>query len=722
MHPRFVLLLLLTTFFTGAIAQKEITVEDFTTKSTFAERTVTGINWMNDGKFYSSLEGNKIVKYNIATGQPVETLLDGNQLTPALVIQQYSFSADEQKLLVLNSRESVYRRSFTAEYFVYDRTAKTLTPLSSQGRQSYATFSPDGKRVAFVRKNNVFYVDLETKTETQVTSDGQFNAVINGTTDWVYEEEFSFVEGFFWSPDGKKLAYYRFDESAVKEYDLQVWGTALYPREYKFKYPKAGEANSSVEVWIYDLASAQKVKAALPEEKDFYIPRVKWTTHPNVLSVSTLNRLQNHFQLFHADATTGACTRILNERNETYVDLELLDDLIYLQNGKQFIRASESSGFKHFYLHNLDGSLVQPITTGAHEISTFVGCDEKTKTMYYTGTEASPMQRQFYSISFDGKKKTKLSGAAGTHVINMSPDFQFYLDYHNSTTQPNVVSLYQTKKNTLVKVLEKNERLLKTVAEYGLAQKEFFTYKTVDGTVLNGMMMKPEHFDASKKYPVLIYQYSGPGSQNVADAFAGSHYYFHQLLTQKGYIVAVIDTRGTGGRGEAFRKVTYKQLGKLELEDHIAGAKFLSGLNYVDGKRIGIWGWSYGGYMTSLAMTKGGGTFAMGIAVAPVTNWRFYDTIYTERYLQTPALNASGYDDNSPLTYAADLQGNFLLVHGTGDDNVHFQNSVAFENALVNAGKQFQSFYYPDKHHGIQGAKTRLHLYTMLANYVVEHL
>ncbi|HEY5747430.1 MAG TPA: S9 family peptidase [Chryseolinea sp.] len=722
MHPRFVLIFLLTCLFTSAIAQKEITVEDFTTKNTFAERTVTGINWMNDGKFYSTLEGNRIVRYNIATGQPVETLLDGNQLSPALVIQQYSFSADEQKLLVLNSRESVYRRSFTAEYYVYDRTAKTLTPLSSQGRQSYATFSPDGKRVAFVRKNNVFYVDLETKTETQVTSDGQFNAIINGTTDWVYEEEFSFVEGFYWSPDGKKLAYYRFDESAVKEYDMQVWGTALYPREYKFKYPKAGETNSSVEVWIYDLASRQKVRAALPEEKDFYIPRVKWTTHPNVLSVSTLNRLQNHFQLFHADATTGACTRILNEKNETYVDLELLDDLIYLQNGKQFIRASESSGFKHFYLHNLDGSLVQPITTGAYEISTVVGFDEKTRTLYYTGTEASPMQRQFYSISFDGKKKAKLSAAAGTHVINMSPDFQFYLDYHNSTTQPNVVSLYQTKKNTLVKVLEKNENLSKIATEYKLAQKEFFTYKTVDGTELNGMMMKPEHFDASKKYPVLVYQYSGPGSQNVTDAFTGSHYYFHQLLTQKGYIVAVIDTRGTGGRGEAFRKVTYKQLGKLELEDHIAGAKFLSGLSYVDGKRIGIWGWSYGGYMASLAMTKGGDTFTMGIAVAPVTNWRFYDTIYTERYLQTPALNATGYDDNSPLTYAANLQGNFLLVHGTGDDNVHFQNSTAFENALINAGKQFRSFYYPDKHHGIQGAKTRQHLYTMLVDYVVEHL
>jgi dipeptidyl-peptidase-4 len=712
----------LTTFFTGAIAQKQITVEDFTTKNTFAERTVTGINWMNDGKFYSTLEGNKIVKYNIATGQPVETLLDGNQLSPALIIQQYSFSADEQKLLVLNSRESVYRRSFTAEYYVFDRVTKTLTPLSSQGRQSYATFSPDGKRVAFVRKNNVFYVDLETKTETQVTSDGQFNSIINGTTDWVYEEEFSFVDGFYWSPDGKKLAYYRFDESAVKEYDMQVWGTALYPREYKFKYPKAGEANSTVEVWIYDLASRQKVKAALPEEKDFYIPRVKWTTHPNVLSVSTLNRLQNHFQLFHTDATTGVCTRVLNEQNETYVDLELLDDLIYLQNGKQFIRASESSGFKHFYLHNLDGSLVQPVTTGAYEISTVVGCDEKTKTLYYTGTEASPLQRQFYSISFDGKKKTKLSAASGTHAINMSPDFQFYLDYHNSVTQPNVVSLYQTKKNTLVKVLEKNESLSKTSAEFKLAQKEFFTYKTVDGTELNGVMMKPEHFDASKKYPVLIYQYSGPGSQNVADVFTGSHYYFHQLLTQKGYIVVVIDTRGTGGRGEAFRKITYKQLGKLELEDHIAGAKFLAGLSYVDGKRIGIWGWSYGGYMTSLAMTKGGDTFTMGIAVAPVTNWRFYDTIYTERYLQTPALNAAGYDDNSPLTFAASLQGNFLLVHGTGDDNVHFQNSVAFENALINAGKQFQTFYYPDKHHGIQGAKTRQHLYTMLVNYVVEHL
>jgi dipeptidyl-peptidase 4 len=370
----------------------------------------------------------------------------------------------------------------------------------------------------------------------------------------------------------------------------------------------------------------------------------------------------------------------------------------------------------------MDGSGGRQITSGNFEVIQLVGFDEKAKTLYYTSTEPSPLERQFYAISLDGKKKTQLTNNAGMHIITMSDDYQFYIDYFNNATQPTLVSLYRTKGNALIKILEKNEKLTATANEFGLAPKEFFNFQTVDGNMLHGYFLKPRDFDASKKYPVLIYQYSGPGSQNVSNSWAGAHYFFHQLLTQKGYIVAVIDTRGTGARGEKFKKMTYKQLGKLELEDHIAGAKYLAALPYVDAQRMGIWGWSYGGYMASLAMTKGGGIFKVGIAVAPVTNWRFYDTIYTERYLQTPQLNASGYDDNSPLTYASDLQGTFLLIHGTGDDNVHFQNTVHFQDALINAGKQFDSFYYPDKHHGIQGGKTRHHLYTLLVDYIVQNL
>lgn len=716
--------LLTAVFFACCItgyAQKQITVEDFTTKNTFPQKTVRGINWMKDGKFYSTLENNKVVKYNITTGQPVETLVDGSTLNPKIDIQDYSFSTDEKKLLLTTDFQSIYRRSFTANYFIYDLAGKSVKPLSTKGKQSYAAFSTDGSKVAFVRENNLFYVTLSGMNEVQVTDDGKFNHIINGTTDWVYEEEFSFVDGFYWSPDGKKLAYYRFDESAVREYNLQRWGKTLYPTDYRFKYPKAGEANSTVDIWIYNLDSKQKVKADIGTEKDIYIPRVKWTADANVLSIKKLNRLQNNLDVLHTNAATGASTVVLNEKSETFIDLEFTDDLIYLADGKQFIYTTERDGYKHLYLYGMDGKLVKQITQGSFEVSQLIGFEEKTKTLYYTSTEVSPLERHFYSITLSGKK-TKLSQAPGTHTINMSTDFQFYIDYYTTASHPTVVSLYKTKGNALQKVLEDNGALAKVLDEYGFASKEFFSFKTIDGTALNGYMLKPKNFDASKQYPVLVYQYSGPGSQNVNNFWGGSHFFFHQMLVQKGYIVAVIDSRGTGGRGEQFKKLTYKQLGKYELEDHIAGAKFLSTLEYVDDSRIGIWGWSYGGYMSSLAMTKGAGTFKMGIAVAPVTNWRFYDTIYTERYLQTPQLNASGYDDNSPSTYANKLQGNFLLIHGTGDDNVHFQNSVVLQDALINAGKQFTSFYYPDKHHGIQGPQTKYHLYTLMLNYVQENL
>ena len=716
--------LLTAVFFACCItgyAQKQITVEDFTTKNTFPQKTVRGINWMKDGKFYSTLENNKVVKYNITTGQPVETLVDGSSLNPKIDIQDYSFSTDEKKLLLATDFQSIYRRSFTVNYFIYDLAGKSVKPLSAKGKQSYAAFSTDGSKVAFVRENNLFYVTVSDMTEVQVTDDGKFNHIINGTTDWVYEEEFSFIDGFYWSPDGRKLAYYRFDESAVREYNLQRWEKTLYPTDYRFKYPKAGEANSTVEIWIYNLDSKQKIKADIGMEKDIYIPRVKWTADANILSIRKLNRLQNNLDILHTNASTGASATVLNEKSETFIDLEFTEDLIYLEDGKQFIYTTERDGYKHLYLYGMDGKLIKQITQGAFEVSQLIGFDEKAKTLYYTSTEASPLERQFYSISLSGKK-TKLSQAPGMHTINMSRDFQFYIDYYTTASHPIVVSLYKTKGNALQKVLEDNGTLAKVLDEYGFAAKEFFSYKTVDGTALNGYMLKPKNFDASKQYPVLVYQYSGPGSQNVNNGWGGSHFFFHQMLVQKGYIVVLIDSRGTGGRGEQFKKLTYKQLGKYELEDLVAGAKFLSTVEYVDDSRIGIWGWSYGGYMSSLAMTKGAGTFKMGIAVAPVTNWRFYDTIYTERYLQTPQLNASGYDDNSPSTYANKLQGNFLLIHGTGDDNVHFQNSVVLQDALINAGKQFSSFYYPDKHHSIQGAQAKYHLYTMMLNYVQENL
>jgi dipeptidyl-peptidase-4 len=712
---------LLVFLFASAFAQKKISVDDFTIRPTFSQKSVSGINWMKDGKFYSSLKDNKIVKYNVATGEIIETLLDGNSLNPAISIEDYSFSGDEKQVLLSTSYEQLYRWSFRADYYVYNLTTKSLKKLSATGKQSYATFSPDGKYVAFARGNNLFVVSLADMRESAVTTDGKVNEIINGSTDWVYEEEFGFTTAFFWSPDSKKIAFYRFDERHVKEYTMQRWNQgALYPEGYTFKYPKAGEANSFVDIFVYDLASQQKLKADLGTERDIYVPRVMWTKDANTLSIRRMNRLQNQLDVMHMNATTGAIATVLTERSATYIDIN--DDLTYLDDKRHFIHTSEGNGYQHIYLYTLDGKLVRQITQGDWEVTDFIGVDEKSKMVYFVSAEISPLQRHLYSIGVDGKKKTRLSREEGTHTINMSTDYQFYLDYFSSTKQPNTISLFTAKNNTLIKVLESNEGLRKTAEEYGLAAKEFFTFPTVDGSLLNGMFLKPKDFDANKKYPVLLYQYSGPGSQNVSNAWGGGHFYFHQMLTQSGYIVAIVDTRGTGFRGEKFKKITYKQLGKYELEDHIATARYLSTLSFVDGGRIGIWGWSYGGYMSSLAMTNGGGVFKMGIAVAPVTNWRYYDTIYTERYLQRPQENAGGYDDHSPSTHAARLQGNFLLIHGTGDDNVHFQNSVVLQEALVNAGKQFDSFYYPDKHHGIQGGKTRQHLYTMMVNYVLENL
>ncbi len=704
------------------VAQREITIDDFTTRNTFAQRSVYGINWMNDGKFYSSQDGNKIVKFNITTGQAVETLVDGDALNPKLTIQSYEFSSDEKKLLLLTEREGIYRRSYKAEYYIYDLSSKSVQKLSSGGKQSYATFSPDATKVAFVRNNNLFYVDLTTMNEVQVTQDGNFNFIINGSTDWVYEEEFSFAQAFYWSPDGKRLAYHRFDESKVSEYNLQKWNKgALYPEDYRFKYPKAGEDNSVVEIWIYNLSDSSKVKADIGAEKDIYIPRVKWTKNPSTLSIRRMNRLQNVLDILHVDATNGSSTLVITEKNDRYIDIDYCDDLTYLKDGKHFIHSSEQSGYKHLYLYTIGGKLVNQITKGNWEVTSVVEVDEKAKLVYYLSTENDYLNRQLYSISLDGKRKTALTSALGVHAINMSKDTQYYLDYFSNAARPLSVRLFQTNGNKQVKVLEDNEALITRIAEYGLASKEFFKYPSADGvTQLDATMMKPHDFDPEKKYPVMVFQYSGPRASQVRNAFNVDTW--GQLLVRKGYLVVTMDTRGTGFRGEEFTKQTYKEMGKLELEDLLAGGKYLASLPYVDDARLGIYGWSYGGFMASLVMTKGAGVYKLGIAGAPVTNWRYYDNIYTERFMQLPKDNASGYDDNSPTKYADKLQGNFLLIHGTGDDNVHFQNSVALQDALIMTGKQFQSFYYPDDPHGVRGANRRHHLYTMMTNFILKNL
>jgi len=725
-------LVLVPAFAPTAVAQQKqnITLEDIWQKGTFAARSVPGFDWMNDGRYYASLDQGNLVQYDVTTGQAVQTLVSVADLklpgeAQPLSVDGYSFNADEQQILFSTATEPIYRRSSKSYFYIYNRATKALTPLSkAAGRQLYATFSPNGKRVAFVRDNNLFVTDLGTLQETAVTTDGVFNKIINGGTDWVYEEEFEFAQGFQWSPDSRQLAFYTFDESAVPEYNMQEWGP-LYPKDYRYKYPKAGEKNSVVSISTYDVAAAKTTKMDVGAEPDQYIPRIIWTQTPNLLSIRRLNRLQNKLEILHADATTGKTQVILTDTDKAYVEVN--DDLRYLEGGKEFLFSSEKDGYRHLYVYDMKGKLVRQLTKGPWEITEINGFDEKKGLVYYTSTEASPLERHLYRIDLKGKNKIRLSEPGrGTDVVNMSDDTRYYLNYHSQAGEPQTVSLRNGQDGKLVKVLEDNTKLRQKLSEYNLGKLEFISFKTTEGTQLNGWMIKPANFDASKKYPVLMHVYGGPGSQTVKDDAGGgvafTNYLWHQLLAEQGYIVVSVDGRGTGARGAAFKKSTYANLGQLETVDQSEGAKYLATLPYVDKSRIGIWGWSFGGYMTALAMTKNADLFKIGISVAPVTNWRYYDTVYTERFLKTPQENPQGYDDNSPVQHADKLRGKLLLVHGTGDDNVHFQNSVAFTDAMIKANKDYQTLYYPNRNHGISGGNTRLHLYRQMTDFVLKNL
>lgn len=711
--------------FTNVFAweKKKITPEDIWQKYLFFPRTAENINWMQQGRYYTDLVDQKIIRFDVTNGKEEDVVADLSTLKSngkTLVFESYAFSADEKKILLLAEKESIYRRSFKGYYYIFDLGTKTLTPLSKNRKQSYADFSPDGTKVAFVRDNNLFYTDLKDMQEVQVTRDGRVNEIINGSTDWVYEEEFYGTKAFFWSPDGSKIAYCTFDERAVPEYNLQLWQN-LYPKDYRFKYPKAGEKNSEVSVSIFNLIDAKTVRVDLGSEKDIYIPRINWTQNPALLSIRRMNRLQNKLELLHADAKTGTTKTVLEEQSPSYIDLEFTDDLKYLKNGRQFIWSSEQDGYKHLYLYDISGKLIRQITKGSWEVSDFVGVDEKRGLVYYTSKEVSPIEKHLYVIGISGKNKKRLSVSRGVNEIDMSPDFTYYINTNSRIDLPYRISLHRSSGGKELRVLEDNADLKRTMSEYTLSPVEFFTFKTSEGVDLNGYMIKPPDFNASKKYPVLMYVYGGPGDQKVIDEWEGN-LMWHQMLAQQGYIVTCVDNRGTGGRGEVFKKCTYGKLGALEVKDQIETATYLGNLPYVDRARIGIWGWSFGGYMTLLCLTLGNGVFKTGIAIAPVTNWRFYDTIYTERFLQKPQDNPGGYDNNSPLTYADRLKGALLLVHGTGDDNVHVQNSMEMQNALIRSGKQFESFFYPNRNHGIYGGNTRLHLYTMMTNFIRKSL
>lgn len=706
-------------------AKKEIQLEDIWLYYRFVPAFPQAFNWMQDDRYYTVLDDNEIIQYETKNKQPVKTLVDANELKDpatgeAIKVASYTFSPDESKILLKTSVESIYRRSSKAVCFVYDMGSKKLTQLHAGEKVSLPTFSPDNQHVGYTHMNDLYYHSLDGDKRTRITDDGKWNFIMNGHTDWVYEEEFAFVQGFYWSPDSRKIAYYRFDESHVREFAMPMYGQ-LYPDPYSFKYPKAGEDNAYVDLYIYHTDAGKKVKVDIGDEKDQYIPRVKWTKDADKFAVMRMNRLQNQLDVLLVEAGTGNSKVILTEKEEAYIDEVTDEKWIFLDNGNEFLWQSEADGHNHVYLYGMDGQQVRQITKGDWDVTGVNAVNNADGILYYSSTEISPLERHLYSITLEGKKKKQLTKEAGWHNASFSSSNSYYMDTYSTLDQPGGAGLYDVKGKE-IETLEDNARLEKTMANYVISEPEFFNFKTSENVELNGWMIKPDNFDPAKKYPVLMYVYGGPGSQTVKNQFGGFNYIWHQMLAQEGYIVVSVDGRGTGARGEEFKKVTYGELGKYETIDQIETAKYLGGLNYVDADRIGIWGWSYGGYMTSLALVKGGGVFKMGIAVAPVTSWRYYDTIYTERYLKTPQLNPSGYDDNSPIQFAKDLQGNYLLVHGTADDNVHFQNSMEWVDALVKANKQFDMAFYPNKNHGIYGGVTRFHLYKKMTDYIMENL
>ncbi len=705
----------------------QLTLEDIYKMHVFREKGVAGFRWMLDDHFYTAVKEDSatgaqyLIRYETRSGLSVDTILDMAHLTgkngEILTINDYEFSPDERKILLITDLENIYRRSTKAHHYVYDRRTGKLSRLTDGEKESFATFSPNSEYVAFVRDNNLILKDLETGEIRNITDDGLRNHIINGMGDWVYEEEFSLSKAFMWSPDSRRIGYIAFDESKVKEYDMQIWGS-LYPKIYRFKYPKAGERNAVASVKVYDIVNNQTVLMDTGKDTDIYLPGIRWLPAGDKLSIIRLNRLQNLLEILHADVDTGASEVVYREKSDTYVDLEYTDDLTYLSDGS-FVKSSERSGYKHIYYYAPDGRLIRQVTKGNWEVSDLVAVDERHKMLYFLSTEGSPLERQLYKIGLNGRRKARLSTCRGVNSTVFSTGMNFFVNENRSATTPLKVTLHKAD-GELIKVLEENDGLMEAFRHYRLTTKTFFSFITSDSIKLNGYMLKPADFDLSKKYPVLMNVYGGPGSQTVLDTW--ERQYWHNFLTQQGYIIVSVDNRGTGGRGIAFKHCTYKQLGRLEVRDQIEAARYLGTLPYVDAGRIGIWGWSYGGYMAALTLFKGNEYFKMAISVAPVTSWRFYDTIYTERYLQRPQDNPRGYDDNSPVELAGMLKGAFLMIHGTGDDNVHFQNSVELERALILAGKQFRSFYYPDKNHGLYGGNTRYHLFKMMTDFLRSNL
>jgi dipeptidyl-peptidase 4 len=705
---------------------QQLSVESIWKKYEFGSQGVDGFKSMKDGLHFtklSELEGKiAITKHKITDSEGKgEVLVKAAQLTfngKIIDVNDYEFNDDESKLLITTNTKSIYRRSYTAEYYLLDLVSKKLDLLDAKhSPQTLAEYSPDGTKVSYIYKNDIYVKDLKTGKARKLTLDGKSNKVINGTTDWVYEEEFGITKGYDWSPDSKKIAFLRFNEKEVKEFSLTYYKNELYPENYTFKYPKAGEANSVVTAHLLDVKSGKISKLNIGEYE--YIPRIQWSNVENKLILLSLNRHQNHLKYHLIDATSKKATSnvFFEEKSATYVEID--NNLLILKDGKTILRTSEADGYNHIYSINFEGKSTQ-ITKGKWDVIELYGIDNDNQFIYYSSAENSAITKCIYKIGYNGEGKTLISMPDGYNDAEFTTGMNYFVKTYSNANTPAAISLCDNT-GKMITVLENNQKLQDKLGTYTLSKKEFMQFDL--GThILNGWMMKPANFDATKKYPVYMVVYGGPGHNEVLDSWGGMNYMYHQLLAQEGYIVVSVDPRGTMFRGAEFKKSTYLQLGKLETEDLIATGKKLQSMSFIDVNRIGIQGWSYGGFMSSLAITKGADVFKMAIAVAPVTNWKWYDNIYTERFMRTPTENQSGYDDNSPINFVKQITGKYLLIHGSGDDNVHYQNTMEMVNALVAADKQFDLFIYPNKNHGIYGGNTRNHLYNMMLNYTKENL
>lgn len=732
MKKLFVAIVSLLMAATASWAGKDIDFRSAVSGAFWADQ-LYGIKPLNDGESYArvSPDRKRIVRYSFKTGEEVGTILDLNTAKgekPAS-FSDYIMAPDESRILLQTNTKAIYRRSKTAEYYVYTVANNSVERLSKGGPQQEPLFSPDGNQVAFVRDNNLFLVKLLfNNSESQITEDGKFNYVLNGIPDWVYEEEFSYSRAFDFSADGKMLAWVRFDESEVPLYEMQMFkglspeytDNASYPHDYSYKYPVAGEPNSKVKVLTYDIKSHVTRTMAVPLDSDGYIPRIKFTETPDQLAIVTLNRHQSRMDIYMGDARSTVCKLILSEKDDRYVKENAYERLQFF--GNNFVLQSDRSGQSQLYWYSTTGQLLRQITNQPMEVCDFYGTDPECKTFYYSAKDGDPTRTAVFATDLGGKTR-KLSTETGSNSATFSTTMKYFINVYSNLTTPPVTTL-RNNAGKVLKTLIDNRDLRERVATYNMPQKEMFTFTTSEGVKLYGWMMKPADFDPSKKYPVIMHQYSGPGSQSVSDSWGagsnGAGGSYEAYLCSQGIICVTVDGRGTGGRGRDFEKCTYLHLGQLESKDQVEAALWLGQQPYVDKDNIAIWGWSYGGFNTLMSMSEGRGVFKCGVAVAPPTSWRYYDTVYTERYMRTPQEN-SGYDDDA-LSRVDKLHGKLLICHGLADDNVHVRNTYEYAETLVQADKQFEMQLYTNRNHSIYGGNTRIHLFTRITDFFLSNL